>query len=269
MSGAMSQGMEKTLVRDGMWTLTVAADSHVGRRQNNEDALLCEPRLGLFAVADGMGGYEGGEVASRLTVTALRDFFARELDDGDCTWPFGLDLSRSLDENRLQVAIRLAHRTVQTERVGALGMMGSTVVALSLRDGCATIGHVGDSRLYRLRQGRLEQLTSDHSLYAELAAAGASDLPAKRDFHLANVITRALGMPDEVRADLRRETLCDGDTFLLCSDGVNEKLDDDALAALLGGADVGAICAGTISAAYDHGGRDNITAVVVRASLPR
>jgi protein phosphatase len=138
-------------------------------------------------------------------------------------------------------------------------------VALSLRDGCATMAHVGDSRLYRLRHGRLEQLTVDHSLYAELAAAGAADLPAKKDFHLANVITRALGMPEPVRADLRREPLQDGDTFLLCSDGVNEKLDDAMLADLLAADDVEEGCRRLVAAAYQHGGRDNITAVVVRA----
>jgi len=258
--------MEKTRIVDGKWTLEVAGHSDVGRRANNEDALLCEPRLGLFAVADGMGGYDGGEVASRIAVTTLRDFFTRELDDGECTWPFGLDLARTLDENRLGAAIRLAHQEVQLQRTGPLAMMGSTVVALSVRDGVATMGHVGDSRLYRLRRGQLQQLTVDHSLYAELAAAGAADLPAKRDFHLANVITRALGMPEAVRADLRREPLEDGDTFLLCSDGVNEKLDDAQLAGFLAMDDVAAGCKALVAAAYAHGGRDNITAVVVRVS---
>src|SRR5262245_49561371 len=109
-----------------------AAATHVGRRSNNEDNFCAEPSLGLYAVADGMGGYEGGEVASRVTVESLVQFFRREATDGESTWPFGLDRALSLGENRLQVAVKLAHAEVAAKKSGPLSQMGSTVAALAI-----------------------------------------------------------------------------------------------------------------------------------------
>jgi serine/threonine protein phosphatase PrpC len=238
-----------------------AAATHVGRRANNEDNFCAEPSLGLFAVADGMGGYEGGEVASRLTVESLVHFFRREAADGESTWPFGLDRALSLGENRLQVAVRLAHAEVAAKKIGALSQMGSTVAALTISGGDAVIGHVGDSRVYRLRVGILEQLTRDHSLWAELQAAGAV-VPAKEECGYGNVITRALGMESGARADLRREPLLPGDVYLLCTDGLTEKLSGARIAELLK-RPVREACDALVDEAYRSGGRDNITAVVV------
>jgi serine/threonine protein phosphatase PrpC len=238
-----------------------AALTYVGRRSNNEDNFCAEPKLGLFAVADGMGGYEGGEVASRLTVESLVNFFRREIDDGECTWPYGLDRSLSLGENRLQVAVRLAHGEVAAKKTGVLAQMGSTVAALTISGGDAVIGHVGDSRVYRLRNGSLEQLTRDHSLYAEMVAAGAI-VPSKEECGFGNVITRALGMESGARADLRREALSRGDVFLLCTDGLTEKLPEARIAELLQ-RPAREACARLVEEAYQSGGRDNITVVVV------
>jgi serine/threonine protein phosphatase PrpC len=239
-----------------------AAITHVGRRKNNEDNFCAEPQLGLFAVADGMGGYEGGEVASRLTVESLVQFFRREVADGECTWPFGLDRGLSLGENRLQVAVRLAHVEVAAKKTGPLSQMGSTVAALTISGGDAVIGHVGDSRVYRLRGGSLEQLTRDHSLWAELQAAGGV-VPPREEFGYSNVITRAIGMESGARPDLRREVLWAGDVYLLCTDGLIEKLSDARIAELLA-RPTGEACRALVDEAYTSGGRDNITAVVVR-----
>lgn len=247
-----------------------AAATHVGRRTNNEDALCAEADLGLFVVADGMGGYEGGELASALTVRAIADFFRRDADDPEATWPHALDRTRSLAENQLDVAVRLAHQAVERQRTGRNAQMGSTVAALALRAGYAVIGHVGDSRIYRrsARDEALVPLTSDHSLYAEMQALGTTDLPPREQFPYNNVITRALGMPD-ARADLRREPLQAGDLFLLCTDGLHDVLDAAALVAPLaaapGTAGLQRACDALVERALAAGGRDNITVIAVRA----
>ena len=241
-----------------------AAATHVGRRPNNEDNFCAEPALGLYAVADGMGGYEGGEVASRLAMESMMWFFRREREDGESTWPFGVDRGLSVDENRLQVAVRLAHAQVLSQKSGRLAQMGSTVAALTVEGESIVIAHVGDSRVYRLRGGILQQLTRDHSLYAEMEAAGLS-LPAKEECGFGNVITRALGMDSAPRPDLRREPLAGGDVYLLCTDGLTERLGGDRIRELLARAPADAARA-LVDEAYQAGGRDNITVVVVRVT---
>ena len=156
-------------------TLIASACTFVGRRKRNEDAYVLDAELGLFAVADGMGGYSGGEVASHIAVTALAEFWAASVD-GDNTWPYALDRSLGRHENRIDAAVRLANRRICERRTGELRNMGSTVVMLAIRPGKAICGHLGDSRIYRLRRGdagpRLTQLTRDHSLYEQLREAG-------------------------------------------------------------------------------------------------
>ncbi|MCC6998649.1 MAG: serine/threonine-protein phosphatase [Deltaproteobacteria bacterium] len=229
-------------------TLEHAAASHVGRRDNNEDALCVAPEHGLFAVADGMGGYAGGEVASAIVAHTLQRWFANPPGDAGS----GVELVTS--------AVRQAHDDVRAKKVGALAEMGSTVAALVVRDGHAVIAHVGDSRVYRLRDGELAQLTCDHSLAEEMRAAGGH---VGADFPYRNVITRAIGMREGARVDVVVSSLEAGDVFLLCTDGLTEGLGDDELAALLTAPPLTAAPA-LVRAAYDAGGRDNITAVVVR-----
>jgi PPM family protein phosphatase len=253
MAGALAPGMR----------IEHAAFTHVGRRNNNEDSFVVEPELGIYAVADGMGGYEGGEIASKLATVTLRDFFARERADAESTWPFGVDPRLSLGENRLQSAVRLAHAEVSVRKKGPLAMMGSTVAAVSVEHAELIVGHVGDSRVYRLRHGLLSQLTRDHSLYAELAASGAP-VPPRDQCSFTNVITRALGMEGDTRADVRREPLVAGDVYLLCTDGLTEKLDDAALAVRMSATPVDTACRAMVEEAYALGGRDNITAVLIR-----
>jgi serine/threonine protein phosphatase PrpC len=240
-----------------------AARTHVGRRANNEDALCAEPALGLFAVADGMGGYDGGEVASQLVIGALTRFFRRCAGDAEVTWPFAVDAHRSQAENMVSVAVRAAHNEVVARKHGPLRHMGSTVAALVLREREAVVGYCGDSRVYRLRDGRLAQLTRDHSLYAELEEARTPGLVPREQFPYANVITRAVGMGDG-KPDVFTEPLRRGDVFLLCTDGLVEKLAPEAIAAVLGSTDPHEACSTLVEEAFLLGGRDNITAVVVR-----
>jgi serine/threonine protein phosphatase PrpC len=242
-----------------------AGCSHVGRRSNNEDAYCVEPSLGLFAVADGMGGYEGGEIASRTAIDVVVDFARRNAGDDDVTWPFKLDAALGLGENFAKIAVRLAHREVRARKIGRLAQMGSTLVSLFVVDDHVVCAHLGDSRIYRFRAGTLTQLTDDHSVYAEMQRAHGGSLPPKDECGFGHMITRALGMDLEPQIDLRSEPLYAGDRFLLCSDGLTEAVSDEEIAASLTGDDVNAACAQLVEAAYRAGGRDNITAVLVHA----
>jgi serine/threonine protein phosphatase PrpC len=242
-----------------------AAFTHVGRRENNEDAFCDAPDLGLFAVADGMGGYEGGEVASRLAVDAVSQFFDRNRRDRDATWPFALDARLSFGENLVSVAVRVANQAVCARRTGRLASMGSTLAALHLQGREAVVGHVGDSRVYRLRAGELRALTRDHSLYAEMEAAGLLGAGETRgDFPLAHVVTRALGVPGAAGPDLRTEALLAGDVYLLCTDGLSEAVPAARVAAALRTLAPAAAARALVAESYERGTRDNITALVVR-----
>jgi serine/threonine protein phosphatase PrpC len=241
-----------------MWLESYAL-SVAGRRSSNEDAVCAEPCLGLFVVADGMGGYEGGEIASAIAVDAIQDLVRRTAGDADVTWPYRIDPARSVAENELMVATRLAADRIAAQRRGELASMGSTVAVLRFSGDHAVIAHVGDSRVYRLRGGALDQMTVDHSLAAQLEAGGV-----RVDAHFAwrHVVTRALGTPVS-EPEIQRAPVEPGDVFLLCSDGLSEVLAPERIAALLA-APAEAACRALVDAAYAAGSRDNISAVVVR-----
>jgi len=219
-----------------------------------------EPELGLFAVADGMGGYEGGEVASGIVADTLVDFFTRNEIDADGTWPFAESREHGPLENLVDVALRLANREVVARKQGRLAQMGSTATVAAVRGRRLVVGNIGDSRLYRLRVGALERLTRDDSVAEELLAAGGDVAESWR-----HCLTKAVGMSSTSRASLRTEAIETGDVYLVCSDGLWEPLGDEAIAKWLA-APVDAACAGLIEAAYAAGSRDNITAVIVAAS---
>lgn len=243
--------------------------THVGRRDHNEDAHCLEPDMGLYVVADGMGGYEGGELASRLVVDAIREFFQTNHEDDGLTWPYGLRPELTWLENMVSASVRMAHQRVVKRRVGRYAQMGSTVAMVAVEASHAVIGHIGDSRVYRWRDGELMQLTRDHSLYNAMQDSGHDDLPPLKDFRHGNVITRALGFPMVDDApELHRATLREGDVFVLCTDGLIERLEDDDLADTLSVHAPGEACEILVEEAYARGGRDNITAVVLHVPSP-
>lgn len=249
-----------------MRSFIASAHTFVGRRKHNEDAYLLDPAVGLFAVADGMGGYAGGEVASRLAVETLAEFYTHSGADPDATWPHAMDPKLSFEENRVDAAVRLANRRICAEREGRLADMGATIALVALQPRAAIVAHLGDSRVYRLRTGPagpvLELLTRDHSLYEQLKEAGAA-LPPLAEFAYANVITRALGPQPGERPELRRVELRSGDRLLLCTDGLSGALSPERIAALLADGPVEAVCERLVHEAFLAGSRDNITAIVV------
>ena len=248
------------LALPGRMKLHSTALTHVGRRQNNEDSLFTDCPLGLFAVADGMGGYEGGEIASQLAIQTLVEFVTRNARDDDVTWPYALDLQATLAENMATVAARIAHEQIAHRRTGRLKQMGSTLAMMLVDEHQAVLAHIGDSRIYRLRDGILAQMTEDHSLYEELRRAGG-ELPSRDRFQYSNVITRALGVSGS--ADVQTVDLEVGDVYLLCTDGLTEAIDEDTIADTLAHTPRAEVCGQLIDMAYDAGSRDNITAVVV------
>lgn len=236
-----------------------------GRRPSNEDACCARPNLGLYAVADGMGGYEGGEIASLLTIETLVTFWTRVMRGDNVCLPIRVDYTLAPEENVTAAGIRLADTRIKAARQGALAHMGSTVAMLHAANDEVVVGHVGDSRVYRLRGKTFEQLTRDHSLYEELRATG-HDVPPRERFPHGHVITRALGLEADTNLpDVRTEPVTPGDTFLLCTDGLTDVVDDKKIARLLAGDDLSAACDRLVDAAYENGSRDNITVVTVRA----
>jgi PPM family protein phosphatase len=248
---------------------TSFAHSIAGRRGNNEDSFFVAPELGLYLLADGMGGYHGGEVASRLAVSTIGEFFRLNAEDRNITWPESGDRKRTPTENMVLVAVRMANRAVMEARTGEHHNMGTTLALLVLGMHQAVLAHVGDSRIYCLNRGGLTQLTRDHSLYEHLLASGAADLPSREEFGYSNVIMRAIGLKDGNEPDIMTVSVKPGDTFLLCSDGLSGVLGNEILEDRLRAETPELACRGLIQEAYDQGSRDNITAIVVRADPPR
>ena len=238
------------------------------KRRNNEDSMRLDAAIGLAVVADGMGGHQSDEVASRLAVETLRDFSRRAHSDRDLTWPFGIDPGRSFAANCLSTAINLANRHVFREASGRedLTGMGTTVVAVLAGNGRLTYAGVGDSRVYLARGDTLRQLTRDDSWIEE---ALAQRLIAEEDRHahpLRNVLTKAVGLQDDLEFDVGEEPLVDGDRVLLCSDGLTSVVADERILDILGACeeDLAAACRALIDAANDGGGPDNVTVVLLR-----
>ena len=239
------------------------ASTHVGRRENNEDAHCADDRFGLYVVCDGMGGYEGGEIASRTAVDTLTRFFERMTPDGALGLHDPTD-GHELACGRMDLALRIAHREICRKRVGHLANMGSTLAAVVVQDGHALVAHVGDSRVYRLREGKLEAMTRDHSLYAEMEGAGRMSLPPRHQCSFQHVITRALGVPGDSRPDVRVERVQPGDLFVLASDGLTDVVDDDVIEGWALMEPPEALAAKLVEVALEAGASDNTTVVVVR-----
>ncbi len=235
-------------------------------RTNNEDAYLVQDAAGLFAVADGVGGYEGGEVASRIAIDTLAAALPDLLGDKDRTPPQDFSAAADREIAAMRSAFTLANKKIRRERElnPKLSSMGTTLTALLARNGRAFLVHIGDSRAYRLRSGELKQLTNDHSLVAEQVRAGILTPLQARTSPYRHVISRALGIHEDILPETAVQTLLQGDIFLLCTDGLTEMVDDRTIAKMLTNSSPKDAVRELIGEAKKNGGVDNITAVLVQ-----
>jgi len=235
--------------------------SDTGRvRANNEDAVLVDPEHGIALLADGMGGYNAGEVASTLAVESARQTLHNHLGKQ----PALKDMLRWI-----QASIEAANATILDaawQSVQCRGM-GTTLVATVFAGNRLVVGHAGDSRLYRFRQGQLTQLTRDHSLLQDQIDAGLICASLARQAPYRNVVTRALGIAPDPRPDIAAHAVHAGDTYLLCSDGLHDMLSDAQIATTLR-SEPALETAGhaLLTQANDAGGRDNISLILVQCA---
>lgn len=246
----------------------VAGDTNVGmKRTHNEDSFELIEDERLYIVADGMGGHASGEVASKMAIDTLREFFKATSADPEATWPYKMDKSRGYEENRLITGIKLANLRIHesASREPKLRGMGTTIVGILVIDEGVLIAHVGDSRVYRVRNGQLEQLTEDHSLLNDYIKMKRLTEEEIANFPHKNVIVRALGMKDTVKVDTRLDHPQPGDVYLLCSDGLCGPVTDPEIQELTTSTnDLKQGVQRLIDRANANGGPDNVSVVMVK-----
>lgn len=230
------------------------------RRDHNEDSILLTDEGGLYIIADGMGGHQYGEVASAMAIEAIS---SKLIESNNGNKPFSLFDAIKEANNRI-----FQHSKEQIESQGdtatLMAGMGTTVVALYISWNKALIAHVGDSRAYRLRDSYLKVLTQDHSLAAMAAAnRGVPPIPIRTGFK--NIITRALGIEQDVEVDLREEYISANDLFLLCSDGLTNMVSDQRINEILtSSVSIQSACETFVAEANRNGGKDNISCILVQ-----
>jgi serine/threonine protein phosphatase PrpC len=239
------------------------------RRAGNEDRIFFDDAFGLYVVCDGIGGRRRGEIAAEIATNTIRQYVESSRDPMEVTWPYGYNLQLSFSANRLVTAVKLANRQVwrrSEQSLEYLGM-GTTVAAVLADPNAAVIANVGDSRVYLLRGGVLEQLSTDDTVASAYLRPdeidGASAAPQIR-----NVLTRAAGSQENVDAHLRELKLEVGDRLLLSSDGLHSLVSDERIRAILAAAaaDLKTAVEDLISAAIEMGAPDNVSAVVFEAA---
>jgi protein phosphatase len=243
------------------------------RRSSNEDSFCTRADLGLFVVADGMGGHAAGEVASRVAVDTIQTFITETAGaDKNRTWPFPFEPAISLEGNRLKAAFRLANRQIANAMADSADLRGMATTASAVLAGAhsACIAHVGDSRVYGLIDGTLRQITDDHSWVEEQVRAGTMTSSAARQHPWRNVVTRALSGGSDPEIDTVELAPRAGERLMLCSDGLSGVVPHDAIAAILGdaGATLDQICERLVAAANEGGGPDNVTVLVIQIDVP-
>jgi protein phosphatase len=248
-----------------------AAKTDVGmKRSHNEDYFSLIEDEQLFMVCDGMGGHASGEVASKMAAEAMNEFYQRTKDE-EATWPYKMDRQLNYTENRLVCGIRLANYRIFHAAASDIRFkgMGTTIVAVLLQGDRVYIAHVGDSRVYRLRDGGIVQLTRDHSLLEDYKDA-KPDMTQEEEkaFPHKNVITRALGMRETVQVDVTSHKIGEADIYLLCSDGLSGMVGDDQLMRIVhDNSDLEGAVAELVDNANRAGGVDNITALVLECKF--
>lgn len=241
----------------------------VGRRRKlNEDSFVVDAEASLYAVCDGMGGHNAGEVASRMAIEALESFIQKSHREKEITWPYGLETELSFEGNRLKTAIKLANKRVYKaadNREDYTGM-GTTAVAALVNGNVATIGSAGDSRVYLFRAGTLTQLTRDDSWVSAAWTEGILTSDEIDKHPLRNVITKAVGAKESIEIDIVEHPLASGDVIMLCSDGLHAMMNDEAILGVVTPFPdtLEQAAAQLIDAANEAGGKDNVTVVLVR-----
>ncbi len=252
--------------------ITSTGRTHVGmKRSHNEDCLKIYRDENLMVVADGMGGHSSGEVASELSAETLLAFYRSSALDQEMTWPYKYNYTQSYQENRLRVGIELSNYKLYSSMAQDYNLkgMGTTMVAVAFYEDSCSIGHVGDSRVYRWRDGKLQQMTEDHSLlndYIKMRPEGMTPEEIEAFPH-KNIIVRALGMKESVQVDVSTEKLRVGDLYLLCSDGLSGMITDADMNQIISEAikkkmSLDLICERLIQEANKNGGTDNITVLL-------
>jgi protein phosphatase len=234
-------------------------------RKHNEDNFLIDLELGLYIVADGLGGHAAGEIASQIVVDKMGQFISQTVEQ-DRTWPLEYDVNLAYDGNRLKVALMLTDQAIlddirtNPERES----MGSTVVACLVQEGRATLVHVGDSRAYLLNADGIQQVTRDHSWVAEQVASGILTPEEARKHPFRNVITQALGNGADLDISIQEIQVKEMDRLLLCSDGLSGMVQDkDIWEIVQKSGSIQEAAQQLIQAARANGGEDNITALII------
>ncbi len=250
-------------------TTQAAGKTDVGLvRKNNEDNFGYDNRIGIYVVCDGMGGQAAGELASKIAVDTVLNYFLQEKKRSNSEV-----LGRGFTEvseraNALANAVQLANKAIReaSARDTSSAGMGCTLVAVRVEGNLFSIAHVGDSRIYLIRQGNIQQLTSDHSLVMEQIRRGIITMEEAESFQMQNVIVRALGPEDSVEPDLADLSLEENDELLLCSDGLCRYVHDSAMLEVIKREkNLGHACDALIEAAKSGASDDNITCLLVRA----
>jgi protein phosphatase len=241
--------------------------TNIGRkREHNEDSIALPTTMRLAIVADGMGGHASGDVASRLAVDTVTEYFQSTAEQQTLTWPYKVDTEERAEINRMTQAVMLANLEIweRTQQEGG-GRMGTTIVAVYFLDDRIIVGHVGDSRCYRLRDGELVQLTEDHSLINDYIKMKRMTAEEAENWPHKNVVVRALGMKESVAVDIHTEKPQTGDCYILCSDGLSGMISNDQIAVICSTErDLDRAVEKLIDTANENGGVDNISVVLAR-----
>ena len=236
------------------------------KRDNNEDNYIIDSNLQLYIVADGMGGHAGGAVASRMAIELVRETLTKTYHERSLFNPQAAHDESSEILQLLKDAIRAASWGIyefSNQRIDLAGM-GTTLTMMLVYGKRGYVAHVGDSRLYRLRNSTLEQLTEDHSLVQEQVRAGFLTREQAHNSRFRNIITRSVGFESQVNADSFSLLLSSGDVFLLCSDGLSGMIEDREIAKILRQGKLSNATSRLVALANQHGGEDNITLILLR-----
>ena len=235
------------------------------KRKANEDALMLEDALGLYVVADGMGGHRAGDIASRLVVETIREYIKKSIDDDDCDQTADFDETLSREANRLLSSIRMSNQVVHEASLANRSCrgMGSTVSAVYFTEGTLIAANVGDSPIYLVRDGKIKLLSVPHTFIAEQKALNPENAK-KLGIEFRHVLTRAVGTEKYVDADIYEIQCFRDDILVISSDGLNDKVSPQEILELAHHNEPNAACQKLVKLANDRGGDDNISVIVLK-----